>query len=46
VQSLATGERKTLIDGGGSDARYLPTGHLVCAGRRPVCRSHSTHNGA
>ena len=28
VQSLKSGERKTLIDGG-SDARYLPTGHLV-----------------
>ena len=31
VQSLASGERKTLIDGGGSDARYVPTGHLVYA---------------
>jgi serine/threonine-protein kinase len=30
VQSLASGERKTLIVGG-SDARYLPTGHLVYA---------------
>lgn len=30
VQSLASGERKTLIDGG-SDARYVPTGHLVYA---------------
>ena len=30
VQSLPSGERKTLIDGG-SDARYLPTGHLVYA---------------
>jgi serine/threonine-protein kinase len=30
VQSLTTGERKTLIDGG-SDGRYLPTGHLVYA---------------
>jgi hypothetical protein len=30
VQSLASGERKTLINGG-SDARYLPTGHLVYA---------------
>jgi serine/threonine-protein kinase len=29
VQSLATGERKTLIDG--RDARYLPSGHLVYA---------------
>jgi serine/threonine-protein kinase len=30
VQSLKTGERKTVIQGG-SDARYLPTGHLVYA---------------
>jgi hypothetical protein len=30
VQSLKTGERKTLIDGG-SDARYLPSGHLICS---------------
>jgi len=30
VQSLATGERKELIVGG-SDARYVPTGHLVFA---------------
>jgi serine/threonine-protein kinase len=30
VQSLRTGERKTLIDGG-SDARYAPTGHIVYA---------------
>ena len=28
VQSLATGERKVLIEGG-ADARYIPTGHLV-----------------
>jgi serine/threonine-protein kinase len=30
VQSLKTGERKTIIDGG-SDGRYVPTGHLVYA---------------
>ena len=30
VQSLETGERKVLIEGG-SDARYVPTGHLVFA---------------
>ena len=30
VQSLKTSERKTLITGG-SDARYVPTGHLVYA---------------
>jgi serine/threonine-protein kinase len=30
VQSLATGERKTLIEGGAS-ARLLPTGHLIFA---------------
>ncbi len=30
VQSLKTGERKTLIDGG-SDGRYLASGHLVYA---------------
>jgi serine/threonine-protein kinase len=30
VQSLASGERKSLI-AGGSDARYLPTGHIVYA---------------
>ena len=28
VQLLQTGERKVLVDGG-TDARYLPTGHLV-----------------
>ena len=30
VQSLASGERKVLIDGG-SDARYVPSGHLLYA---------------
>ena len=30
VQSLTTGERKVVIQGG-SDARYLPTGHMVYA---------------
>ena len=30
VQSIATGERRTLIEGG-SEARYLPTGHLLYA---------------
>jgi serine/threonine-protein kinase len=30
VQSLATKEQKTIIEGG-SDGRYLPTGHLVYA---------------
>jgi Tol biopolymer transport system component len=30
LQSLTTGERKKLIDGG-SDARYVPTGHIVYA---------------
>jgi serine/threonine-protein kinase len=30
VQSLKSGERKTLIQGG-SDGRYVPTGHLVYA---------------
>jgi serine/threonine-protein kinase len=30
VQSLKSGERKTLIEGG-SDARYVPTGHIVYA---------------
>ena len=30
VQSLTSGEPKTLIEGG-SDARYVPTGHLVYA---------------
>ena len=30
VQSLSTGERRVLIEGG-TDARYLPTGHLVYA---------------
>ncbi len=30
VQSLRTGERKVLIDGG-SDDRYVPTGHIVYA---------------
>jgi serine/threonine-protein kinase len=30
VQSMTSSERKTLIDGG-SDGRYLPTGHLVYA---------------
>jgi serine/threonine-protein kinase len=35
VQSLATGERHTLIQGG-SDARYIPTGHLLYAIRGTV----------
>jgi len=30
VESLSTGERKVLVEGG-SNARYLPTGHLVYA---------------
>ena len=30
VQTLATGERKIVVDNG-TDARYLPTGHLVFA---------------
>ena len=30
TQSLKSGERKTVVDGG-SDARYLPTGHIVYA---------------
>jgi serine/threonine-protein kinase len=30
VQSLATGERKLVVDGG-YDARYLPSGHIVFA---------------
>jgi len=30
VQSLTTGERRTVVQGG-SDARYVPTGHLVYA---------------
>src|SRR5262249_51457982 len=30
VQSIKTGERKTILEGG-SDARYLPSGHLVYA---------------
>ena len=30
VQSLETGDRRTIIDGG-SDARYVPTGHVVYA---------------
>jgi eukaryotic-like serine/threonine-protein kinase len=30
VQSLASGERRTVIEGGG-DVRYVPTGHLVYA---------------
>jgi Tol biopolymer transport system component len=30
VQSLKTGERTTIIEGG-SDARYLPSGHLIYA---------------
>jgi eukaryotic-like serine/threonine-protein kinase len=28
VQSLASGDRKTIIEGG-TDARYLPTGHII-----------------
>ena len=30
VQSLATGERRVLVDGG-TDGRYVPTGHIVYA---------------
>ena len=29
VQSLVTGERRVLIENGGGDVRYLPTGHLA-----------------
>ena len=29
VQSLVTGERHVLIENGGGDVRYLPTGHVV-----------------
>ena len=29
LQSLATGERHVLLEDGGSNARYVPTGHLV-----------------
>jgi Tol biopolymer transport system component len=35
VQSLKSGERKTLINGG-SDARYAPTGHLIYAQRATI----------
>jgi hypothetical protein len=38
VQSLKTGARKTLVEGG-ADARYVPTGHVLCAGRLPQCPS-------
>ena len=31
AQSLSSGERVDLIEGGGSDARYIPTGHIVYA---------------
>jgi hypothetical protein len=30
IQKLSTGERKPLLEGG-SDARYVPTGHIVYA---------------
>ncbi len=33
VESLTSGDRKVLREGGASDARYLPTGHLVYAYR-------------
>ena len=29
IQSLATGERRVLLEDGGTNARYVPTGHLV-----------------
>jgi eukaryotic-like serine/threonine-protein kinase len=35
VQSLTSGERTTLFKGG-SDARYVPTGHLVYGGSRSL----------
>ena len=35
VQSLSTGNRKTLLQGG-SDARYLSSGHLVYALRNAL----------
>ena len=35
VQSLASGERKTLLENA-TDARYVPTGHLVYAAREGV----------
>jgi eukaryotic-like serine/threonine-protein kinase len=37
AHSLRSGERKVLIEGG-SDARYVPTGHLtICRERRRIC---------
>jgi len=35
VQSLVTGERRTLVHGG-TDARYVPTGHLVYVRERTL----------
>ena len=29
IHSLVTGERQTVVEDGGGDARYLPTGHLA-----------------
>ena len=41
AQSLASGERRTLIRNG-SDARYLPTGHIVYAVAGTVYGAPST----
>ena len=44
VQSLRTGERKVVLQGG-SDARYVPTGHLVYALATHCSRSRSMRTG-
>ncbi len=42
VQSLETGVRKTIIEGG-NDARYVPTGHIVYASGGTCSRCRSTY---
>jgi hypothetical protein len=45
AQSLGSGERRVLMKAGGSDARYVPTGHLVYAQGPFSTRSRSTWTG-
>jgi eukaryotic-like serine/threonine-protein kinase len=44
VQSLRTGQRTMMLKGG-SDARYVPTGHLIYALEDGLFASHSTRIG-
>ncbi len=42
MQSLLSGERRVLIEGGGGDARYVATGHLLHVLDRTVLATRET----